>query len=329
MDQLPFDILQEITKNLCVLSVYRDKYELAKDAVSFYCASKSCTSTRFISKEILTSILKGKTPGGFERDEVYNNLSDASNVRQLKSVCRELNLPSSGTKKHMLDRIADRKKQRWCLIIDEGLRNELFQLRYKVVSPYTAKNSFGLDNQHLSTLDCIGNGYKLREVKALSLSLYESEDGLRLALKKKQENKRLKAEARADRISKRRIELHEELTRLNCVNEGEHIKACELYIKNDIGTARDIARAVQELKFLKQYTIFDEIIEEYGNVEDSHNVWDVASLPHELYVYARRLAMKEWLRQFSHKQAAFESPELPENLKKYVLNAPRYVFQIT
>ena len=331
MEQSPLDVLNEIGNHLCKFDLYRDKYDVARDAMAFFAASKSDIGTRSIARHMLESLTKSKYVNGFESEWVHScDLGSVAHVKDLKTVCKELNIPVSGTKNALVQRILERRKARWRVILDDSVVKEVVGLRYKVVSSYIAISLYGLETKELNELESCSNGYyKLREVREASCKKFSGQlSELRRYLDQRSEIRKARQDARVERIDKRRIEMQSALERYGCPMEMiDVIGACSAYVRSGIGNPHDIAKTAQEIMFLKEHTIFDQVIEMIDHYEDLSEMYDATLYPKELHIYAKRLAMKDWVKQFPRgKSQALESQVLPETLKKYVSNMPRYAF---
>ena len=171
MNTLPLDIIHFISNIMCETSIYRDKYDIAKDAASLYAASKSCEWTRLMSKEMLHTIVKVKFTSGFDHDSVYECITPQTCVRDLKETCRILNLPISGTKLTLYYRIMQRREVRIRLITVEKIIHDLEALRFKLCSIKVAKIVYNLNSEDFKKLEFAAkNRYKLREVRELSMA---------------------------------------------------------------------------------------------------------------------------------------------------------------
>lgn len=203
MDKFPQDIIREIGLQLCKQNTFRDVCDVAQDAASLYAASKTCTWVKVMAHTMLTHVFKERCVGGFDEGIVYDQIYDKPlGIKDLKELCLRLNLPTSGTKATLLNRIEQRRERRMRLLLDDKVIHELEALRYKVCSAQVAKDVYGLTGKDLQHLEFARKGrYKVREVREVSLTKFASEQALLAFVKQRNTERRAKHQRRVSDLN--------------------------------------------------------------------------------------------------------------------------------
>lgn len=329
LSDLPNDCVQHIASMLAVCDIYRDKYDVARDAAALYATSKTCQETRRIAKLLLEPLAQ---IGGF--DTQHKGDIKTMQVRELKELCKLMKLSTCGTKATLTERLNARYAKRFTLIQDQAVIENLFKIRHRLVSIHAAKHMYGLTEKDLLTLRGIaresgGTAYKQRDIREISMKKYHDVWGLRAHLDIIESLRRERQKQKEERIQARTRILISALESVGCVNGPvinevlQSNRNCVDFISSGKGLAVPIATEIAELRFLKQYTNFYDIVDVDEN-DGPHDISDAS-----LVLYAKRIALKTWAHTFPNKSSALESSILPRSLKSMMEKWPRYMWKTT
>jgi hypothetical protein len=325
IDVLPDDIMRYIGDIMVETNVYRDKYDIMRDAASLYCACKN-EFTRGLSMHVLTAVVPLKNIGGYESPELFRGF-EKKNINDLKTICKTLHVPLSGTKSKLIERITERKLLRYRLVLDTNLINDIENSRYRTVGTHVVKNVYGLNIQDMAGIEfTAGQGYPLLDIRNSSIIKYKNIHNLNAYQKQRSCNKKNKLDEKQSRIQSRRLQINDVFYKNNI--QFTDCRMIDAYIKKGEGNILAITCELLELRFLKFYTQYDDLLAELEDV-DIHEEINRDHYPTSLHTYCKQIALKKWIRTFEKRHMALNYPILPPSFKEMISKWPRYVWNIS
>lgn len=320
---IPNDVWDIIAAKLAVTDIFRDKYDVMRDVVMMYTANK--VAFRHLAYATSSIIARSKVNKvAFVWNRTFQETLECGNANALKDLCKLLQIPSSGTKSILIGRLKESFSKRYRIINDQNTISDLESLRYKSIGVYSAKIIFGLNKQDLSQLDSDNKGYfKYREVRDIAQQVHKNCEQLQTFLDQQEEQRKARHELRCHRIAQRREELCAIIQQIGANMRILGLPMCDLYVRKGDGLLSEIKTKIEEVHFLKTYTIYDSLVEDLGDTPSNLDNYDTSLYPIELHEHCKRIAMKNWARQFPDKEQVLTAPELPTSLH-YLLYVCRF-----